>query len=191
MNRHAMSEFVSLLESVERGAREAYAAAAACRPKLEDGYCLFNLQEQFKLAFGYRPGRTEALAPILRLARKAVTFERDETMWLFTSPEWERLVQMSGPIEAVLYSSCTQCSARRMALIASGFTDEFSAVCDSCGNALFQSIYDDRELPPCGCGGIYRRSDDHCPACGAKDAVVEQQSPYEYFSTHSWTRRGT
>jgi hypothetical protein len=189
MIRQSLLEFIAQLEAASAGLTEPQSVAAMFAPEPDGGYCVYNLLHEFSDAFSYHPGRTEALSPILALARKASLYPDDDVLRMFNEPEWKELVRMRGPVEAIGIRTCTECRNAQAFCYTSGFLDEFAAVCGSCGNMLFQSQYDDRSLPPCECGGSYQRSREACIVCGSGKTNVEQQAGYMYFATHSWTRR--
>lgn len=188
LKQHAVLQLISYLERVEAGTLAARAVIDAFQPTIEDGYCVYSLFGEFRAAFGYRPGRQEALAPILALARKVSRYEHDDSLRMYKEPEWAQLVAMSGPVEAVGFRTCVHCGVRDVVMYTSGFTDEFGAPCDACGNVVFQSIWDDRPLGTCECGGRFRRTGGSCTGCGSTDMRVEQRSSYEYFASHRWRR---
>lgn len=93
-------------------------------------------------------------------ARKIAQYTADDTGRLFSEPEWKELVAMRGPVEGLEFRLCKGCGSRQPSFMLSGFLDDFSAICDACGAVLFQSVYDDRPLPQCDCGGVFRRDLD-------------------------------
>jgi hypothetical protein len=68
-------------------------------PTTRDGYCLYNLWQQWSQAFSYDPGRVDALQPILTLARATSGFGDDDTLCMYELPEWANLVSMRGPLK--------------------------------------------------------------------------------------------
>ena len=187
MNAAKIAAFADYVRRQAAGDETAEAAIRALAVTTEDGYCLFNLVGEWKSAFSYVPGRREALAPILALADRLTTFDSDEPLELYRSPEWGRLVELRGPSESVLTHSCTQCGTQFVGIGTSGFLDMASLVCPGCGNVYFKSTYDDSAVPACSCGGTYVRG---CPGCGASgySPTTSEISPYEYFASHEYVR---
>lgn len=189
MNSTALGQFIALLEDLAQ--RPGGAAGGRARLELgpEQGACLWILYQEFEAAFSYQPGRTEALPLILGLARKLAGYADDAPLRMYQEPEWSPLITMRGPVENVSVQVCRGCQKARVTFGTSPFLDESSAVCDACGAAFFQSDHDERPLPPCDCGGVYKPQSARCLSCGERAASVEHPSPYQYFASRSWRRR--
>lgn len=187
MNPAKISAVADYMRRQAAGDAAAIAAVRALEVTPEDGYCLYNLVGEWKSAFSYLPGRREALPPILSLANRLTTFESDDTLDLYQSPEWAELVRLRGPAESVLTCSCAQCGTQFVTIGTSGFLDVTSLVCTACGNVYFKSVYDDSAVPACRCGGTYVGG---CPGCGASgySPATSEISPYEYFASHEYVR---
>jgi hypothetical protein len=157
---------------------------------LEDGYCLFNLYEQWLGAFSFLPGRKEAVLPLLSLAEKLTKFSSDDTLAMYSLSEWQQLVLLRGPVETVLFEKCTNCSHSYVSMGTSGFYDANGLVCDSCGNVYFKSYYDETPPPRCACGREFPSVTTYgCRQCGEKKSLSQGGvSPYEYFSKHTYIR---
>jgi hypothetical protein len=192
MNMKKILQFVALLErqvSGDVGARDDIYGLGVT---LEDGYCLFNLHEQWAGAFSYNPGRTEALPLILSLGQKMIQYGKDDTLRLYNEPEWVGLVGLRGPVETVTIHQCSNCSREYPCMGTSGFYDAAGIVCPKCGDVYFKSYYEN-DLSPCpNCGEKLPDAKYWgCPRCHSKDSTsVARISPYEYFSTHGF-KRGT
>lgn len=155
-----------------------------------DGYCLFNLYEQWCAAFSYAPGRQDALPSILSAVRKLLSFRSDDTLMMYKLPEWERLVAMRGPAECVMRKRCAACACEHTEIGTSGFYDANALVCRSCGNVHFKSYYDASSTPACTCGSEFPETTAYgCPRCKSTKAVtVAESSPFEYFEAHAFTK---
>jgi predicted RNA-binding Zn-ribbon protein involved in translation (DUF1610 family) len=191
VNKLKIQEFVQLLEKQAAGHDGAIKTLQALHPKLEDGYCLYNLYEQWSQAFSYKAGRQEAFDPIFHLARKLLHYEKDETIRMFREGEWSELVKFRGPVETVLAYQCLSCRREYVSMGTSGFYDAVGLVCPNCGNVRFRSVYSkDNEMPQCSCGAhFHRTSPFDCPFCGSKQIQsMSQISPYEYFAKHTYVR---
>lgn len=180
-----LAAFIELLGEQAAGDRTAAKRLAALSPSLEDGYCLFNLHEQWASAFSYRPGRLEALPLIQSLAKKLARYKSDDTLKLFKEKEWEGLARLRGPVESVLLLACASCGAEFVSMGTSGFYDAVGLVCRGCGNVYFKSTYDDGPTPLCACGKKYKAG---CGKCGKKKGKIKsERSPFAYFADHSYT----
>jgi hypothetical protein len=188
VNAELIAGFVRLLKRQAAGEPNAIPALRALLERLDRGYCLYNLCEHWRGAFSFEPGRVEALAPILRLARKLRRYQGDDMLRLYREPEWEELLQLSGPVEVVQIRQCPDCGTRIATMGTSGFYDAQGLVCPRCGNVYFKSLYDASDVPPCACGAKYIVPAG-CASCGhAELQVVATISPYEYFADHSFVR---
>jgi len=154
----------------------------------EDGLC-FLLWNEWKSAFSYEPGRTEALAPILGLARKIEDQSGTDAIWLYTQPEWSALQVLSSPAECVGFRDCRRCGRTHTRMGLNAFLDQTDWVCARCGGVCFMSVHDDSLPPPCSCGGSYTAPSVGCPFCGKKIAGPTRYiSSFEYFAKHAYIR---
>lgn len=190
MNSLKLVQFVETLRHQAGGIPTAIEDIQKMTVSLEDGYCLFNLYEQWCGAFSFIPGRVEAVPLILALAEKLLRFPSDDTLALYALPEWKELVQLRGPVESVLLKRCVSCSHFYVCMGTSGFYDANGLVCGSCGNVYFKSYYDSSETPQCSCGEQFKESTAcNCPRCGEKENRSEGgMSPFEYFFAHTFIR---
>ena len=190
MNIQKIKQFYELLERQMAGEASAVESLHILQPTLDDSYCLYNLYEQWSQAFSYEPGRSEALAPILRLAGKLNNYDTDDTLRLFRESEWSELVQLRGPVEGVAVYECVSCHREYARMGTSGFYDAHALVCPQCGSVRFRSLYAEGPIPSCACGAHYPRLKVHgCPFCYSTQARVKSQlSPYQYFETHIYIR---
>ena len=190
MNQQKLQKFIDCLHHQRAGSLSAIDEISSLNASLEDGYCLFNLHEQWRGAFSFFPGRREAIDPILSLAKKLKEFSSDDTLQMYASPEWKKLVLLRGPVESVMLRRCKNCKHSYVCMGTSGFYDANGLVCDSCGNVYFKSYYDETDTPKCACGAIFPTiTSNGCQKCGEHGYLSEgEMSPYEYFSTHSYHR---
>ena len=189
MNEPKVNRLVELLEQQAAGSTRALEALQQMHVSLDDGYCLLNLHNEWRGAFSYPVGRTEALEPILEIARKLRHFESDDTLVMYGLPEWAALVALRGPAEVVSLQQCSRCAHQFVMVGTSGFTEANALVCTSCGNVHFRSSFDETNMPRCACGATFPAPHGGCQLCGSRDLrSVRDQSPYEYFATHPFTR---
>lgn len=189
MNQHKLARFVVLLQDQAADSSSAIEVLQELAVSLDDGYCFFNLYQQWAGAFSFPGGRREALGPILEIARKLLDFSSDDTLALYSLPEWGKLVELRGPAETVMHKECSRCARQYPVIGTSGFYEANALVCSSCGSVYFRSYYDDSEIPQCLCGATYPPPSYGCPACGAEQSfTVREQSPYEYFLAHRFVR---
>ena len=185
MNKEKLQQFDALVHRQESGDSTAMAELEALSPSLEDGYCLYNVYEQWKGAFSFSPGVTKALPRIVRLTEKMSSYEKDDTLRMYTEPEWKELVDLRGPFECAIRYTCGDCKKEYIGFGQSGFDDRYPSVCETCGDVWMQSGYDEEALPQCHCGGTYRCSG--CPHCGSTQIESKEYfSSYEYFVDHNW-----
>jgi hypothetical protein len=187
MNRTRLEAFARLTARQQAGDAAAVDSIRALQPELDDGYCLWNLFQEWSDAFSFEPGRTEAIGPIARIAAGIVSFETDDTLAMVHMPEWGELVAMRGPCEGIVDAQCDSCGTRYPLFRMSGFIDAEALICRACGDVYFKSTYDDDAAPPCDCGGAYARG---CPKCGSRSHTItsRETSRYEYFSKHRFVR---
>lgn len=179
-----LKEFAAIVKKQVEGDPSTANFISKLKPELADGYCLYNLYEQWQGAFSYIPGRLEALTPICDLAAKISAYQEDNTLRMFNEPEWGRLVKLRGPFDCVIFCTCKNCSQVYPSFGQSGFDDRSATVCNLCGNVWLQFFYDTATRPTCSCGGHFVQG---CPKCHSSQAVEKRSiSPYEYFSNHSW-----
>jgi hypothetical protein len=189
MNRARIDEFAELTRRQLHGDPSALSRLAMMNPTLSDGYCLYNAYEQWKAAFSFHPGRTEALPVIARLAEKITGYTTDDPLLMYAEPEWKIIVDQRGPFDCAIRYTCGQCNTNYVGFGQSGFDDRCPAVCDSCGNVWLQSGYDDAPLPECECGGVYYHSG--CPRCRSHNVSAKSYfSSFEYFMDHKWKEKG-
>lgn len=190
MDNPKLSLFIELLEAQASGDESAIDRLREMAVPIDTGTCVFNLYQQWHGAFRFPGGRVEALQPLLSLAKKVQQYESDDTIALFTSPEWGQLLRLRGPADTVMFQKCVKCGYVFPEMVTSGFYDAGGLVCDECGNVYFKSVYDDTPTPPCTCGSRYVEQEKYgCPKCSSQDfSYAGGQSPYEYFKSHSFIR---
>lgn len=189
MDSPKLDLFVELLRQQSSGDSTTIDRLRQLQPRLEDGYCLFNLYEQWSQAFAYNPGRLGALPSILRLAEHIKRQKDDNTLSLYRTLEWSALVALRGPVETVLLYSCSDCGREYPKMGTSGFLDEIDWLCPKCGAVYFRSVYDKSAPPLCQCGGSFRAPSSSCPYCGSSRSQSSWNiSPYEYFEHHRFYR---
>lgn len=190
MDLGKLKKFIELVQRQDAGDKTVRPLLQQLCPKLEDGYCLFNLHEQWSQAFAYVPGRKVALPPILTLAQKVLQRGNDDTLKMYSEPEWAALVALRGPVETVEMFECVKCRHEHPKMGTSGFLDAESLVCPSCGEVYFKSLYDKSPSPPCPCGAQFQpQLVASCPTCGSKELRKSRDmSPYEYFESHNFQR---
>jgi hypothetical protein len=151
-------------------------------------YRIMSIMNQWKQMYSYTPGLMEGVDIIALLLDKIIKTPGIDILKIFQSDEWKKLLALRGPVETILEMSCKRCNAIFFSMGLSGFFDGDGYVCDKCGNVYFKSLYDNTEIPECGCGGHYK---NNCPFCGNNDAVtIGEKSPYWYFSNHKFVRDG-
>jgi rubrerythrin len=189
MKSHKLDQFAELLQQQNDGDAEVIHALRKLQPQLEDGYCLYNLYEQWAKAFAYQPGRLEALSPILNLALKLKQQSSDDTLTMYREPEWASLVALRGPVETVQFYMCSECAHEHPRMATSGFLDEADWICRQCSSVLFKSFYDSSPAPRCDCGGSFQQQGSSCPFCGSNQiSLARYISPFEYFERHRFVR---
>lgn len=187
MNLEKLRRFEQLLLQQIDGAEHATDRLAAMHVTLDDGYCLFNLYEQWKGAFSFSPGQPAVLGPIHRLSKRVLQSEIDDTSQLFANDDWKQLVQLRGPFDCAVWYTCAACGERTIGFGESGFLDQKAAACDRCGDVIVQSIYDDSTPAACSCSGRFVFSG--CSSCGSTTFSDQHYfSSYEYFLDHTWRR---
>lgn len=187
MNKKMIQQFVSMLEQQASGDPSVIDRIRQLAPSIErgDGYCLFNLFQQWESAFPFAPGQVKTLAPILRLARSLQANSQDDTLKLFNTPEWKELVEMRGPFECAIEYGCKDCGNDFIGFGQSGFDDRYPSICRECGDVWLQSGYDNAPLPRCHCGG--ELLNNGCPKCrSTRFSTRRYFSSYEYFTNHNW-----
>lgn len=190
MNKKKTSQFVALLERQSSGDQSARDDMHGLGISLDDGYCLFNLHQQWDGAFSFNPGRAEALPFILSLGQKIIQYEKDDTLCLFNEPEWKSLLALSGPVETVMIKQCSNCAREYPCMGTSGFYDANGIVCPQCGDVYFKSYYETDENPCPSCGKALPSAEHWgCPQCQSEESsTVAEISPYEYFSNHKFKK---
>lgn len=87
-------------------------------------YCYFNIAEQWNAILDCRKLAESNKALFLKLLELTDRLEnKDDTMQLFTSPEWGDLVALRGPVDAAWEAECNQCGAKNIGFGFSGFGD--------------------------------------------------------------------
>ena len=185
MNRKKLQLFADLVERQLSGETSVIDQIYELNPSLEDGYCLYNIYEQWKGAYSFTPGSVRTLPVISSLAQKIKSYETDDTLQMYSEPEWKIIVDHRGPFECAIRNTCQGCKKKYISFGQSGFDDRYPSICNSCGDVWMQSGYDKEPLPKCECGGQY------ClPACTNCDCDriedKEYFSSYEYFVDHKW-----
>jgi hypothetical protein len=179
------AEFVRLLEHQVSGHEEALTSLHRLNPDGETDFYLRLLWNEWSAAFCYVPGRTEALKPLLALARRLESGIPDHELGLYTQPDWTMLRELTGPAECIQVYSCSACHRTHVRAGTSGFLDEVDWVCANCGDILFK---DGRDIAPpsrCRCGTDFTAPSAGCPWCGHSSTRATQNiSPYQYFATH-------
>jgi hypothetical protein len=156
---------------------------------LKDGYCLYNLYEQWEGAFSFSPGVIAVLPLIASLAKKICLYKNDDTLKMYSESEWGEIVLHRGPFECAIRYTCKKCRGEYIGFGQSGFDDRYPSVCDSCGDVWLQSGYDETPLPTCNCGGSY--CSFGCPKCKSREIrESEYFSSYEYFINHKLKEKG-
>jgi hypothetical protein len=136
--------------------------------------------------FSYSPGRAEGIAPLIALLDLIRHRPYFDPLELHGQREWKRIIDLRGPVETVLIYSCGSCSIQYPRMGMSGFLNLIDFLCGKCGNVIFKSTYDKLSEVACPCGGVARVG---CPTCGsAAGRVIEEVSPYLYFSGHKFYR---
>lgn len=190
MNRKKLQLLADLTERQKLGEASVIDQIFELNPLLEDGYCLYNLYEQWKEAFSFTPGAVQALPAISNLAQKIQSYEKDDTLQMYSELEWKEIVQHRGPFECAIRNTCLGCNTEYISFGQSGFDERYPSICESCGDVWMQSGYDEEPLPKCECGGQYRLP--RCTKCGCdKIGNKEYFSSYEYFLNHKWKDKGT
>lgn len=190
MNQLRISRLIELLERQEAGDAESLRKIRALEVSPDDGLCFWQLHQEWLGAFSYTPGRLEALAPILSLARKLRAGKLDAQSF-FRTRDWQSLLKLRGPVESVQFRRCEACGHEHPVMATSGLYDACGLVCGDCGNVYFRA-YDDRSpLPRCACGSRFpAEPEPGCPDCGQAfdyDPIAEI-SPYQYFAGHRFRR---
>lgn len=185
MNTEKLQSFADLVERQMSGETAVIDKISELNPSLEDGYCLYNAYEQWKGAFSFYPGAVQALPSISSLAKKIKSYEKDDTLRMYSEPEWKEIVHYRGPFECAIRNTCQGCKKEYISFGQSGFDDRYPSICNSCGNVWMQSGYDEEPLPQCECGGQYWLP--RCTHCDC-DTIEDKEyfSSYEYFVNHKW-----
>lgn len=138
--------------------------------------------------FSFMPGRPDGLPPLMSILRLVCRSPQIEQMEIYELEEWKQIVGLRGPVETVQVCECANCRRRYARMGMSGFLDLMALVCGKCGDVVFRSIYDEKEEEvACPCGGVAKLG---CHSCGAvQERVIEEMSPYQYFSNHKFYRQ--
>lgn len=189
MNKEKIKRFAELItRQVETGVGDVNDILSIEASLNEDGYCYYNLYQEWKGAFSYVPGQQLALAPLQRLTKKLINAKSNETFQMYNTSEWKELVDLRGPFECAIEYECRQCHHLFTRFGQSGFDDRYPSVCTGCGNVWMQSGYDKTPLPKCDCGGEYCSSG--CPECHSDEYSSQRYfSSYEYFHNHKWKEK--
>jgi hypothetical protein len=190
MNHSLCTQFTDLLEMQTDGDCHAVEKLKGLPISMKDGRCLFDLYEQWSSAFSYTPGRKETLTLILSLAKKMPDYANDDVLSLYREPEWQKLINLRGPVETILIQQCLICFQVYPKMGVSGYYEAQCLICNRCGNVFFRSHYDGNPLPACSCGeNFHTLNTCGCPACGTKpSSTIAEMSPYEYFEKHEYVR---
>lgn len=181
-------EFVRLLERQTLHEREAKTRLERLVPSADQDFWLHLIWREWMDAFSYLPGRAEALAPLLDLARRAASGIPDSDLDLYAQPAWRALRDLTGPAECVQTYFCNACSRTHPRAGMSGFLDDIDWSCLGCGNMFFKDGRDEEPPPPCRCGGQFTAPSNGCPWCGQPGCIATHTvSAYEYFETHEYT----
>lgn len=188
MDSELTTRFIQFIERQLMGDNDAIDELHALEITQSQGQCLFDLYGEWRGAFSYSPGRCEVLSPLLSLAKWLQETRRDPIDQKNRRPEWAQLVALRGPVDAVLYRSCTGCKYLVASMGTSGFYDALGLICSECGNVYFKSFFDESETPLCSCGAMFVKTWP-CSKCGdERYEEVCTMSPYEYFAQHSYSR---
>ena len=154
----------------------------------ENDYRVMNIMKEWNDMFSYSPGLKEGIDIIISLLEKIMITPEIKILEIYKSMEWKKLIDLRGPVEAIIEMQCKNCNHYFFMMGMSGFLDIKGLICYKCGDVYFKSIYDDSELPECDCGGQYKHG---CPYCGYNDVItVGNRSPYWYFSNHRFKIEG-
>jgi hypothetical protein len=149
-------------------------------------YCTYNLLEEWFAIYNSQIQISNGIAAIKKLLLWAKHNESVQTIEMFQQPEWKQLVQLRGPVEAILHCRCRKCGKEFLGMGTSGFSDEAGWICSVCGAVIFRSVYNLEPAPVCKCGG---KTFSNCPNCDSKEfELLQTSSPYGYFSNHTWQR---
>jgi hypothetical protein len=144
------------------------------------------LLSEWSEMFSFEPGRPEGLPPLISLLNEVCRNRRLEQMEIYEREEWKKIVALRGPVETVQVCECANCRRQYPRMGMSGFLDLVALVCGRCGAVVFESIYEEEREAACPCGGVAKLG---CPSCGSLQArVIEEMSPYRYFSDHTFYR---
>ncbi len=191
MNQLRILRLIELLERQVAGDEEALRKIRNLDVSPDDGICFWHLHQEWLSAFSFLPGRLEALAPILSLAKRLQKTKLDEPDILFRTRDWRALLKLRGPVECVQVRRCGSCEHEHPVMATSGLYDACGLVCHDCGNVYFKA-YDDASKPPkCACGSRFpAEPESGCPDCGQalSDDLVAEISPYQYFAGHGFRR---
>ena len=136
--------------------------------------------------FSFQPGRIDGLPPIANLLALIRRKDNVELMDLYESPDWKIIVALRGPVETVQICRCAICREKYARMGVSGFLEILDFHCNDCGAVIFKSAYESDEVVRCPCGSLARVG---CPSCSSNEhKVIEEISPYEYFSDHIFHR---
>ena len=149
-------------------------------------YCVFNLLEEWRDIHNAGVPIPKGIATIKKLVSWVEHNEKADTLTLFRQVEWAQLVELRGPVEAILHCQCRKCGCEFVRMGTSGFTDEIGWICSDCGSVIFRSVYETKTAELCTCGG---KTCQGCPACDSQEfEVTRTSSPYGYFANHTWRR---
>ena len=136
MQNPKIVQFVELLQAQAAGEQSAIERILGLSISLKDGYCLYNIFQQWKGAFSFPEGRNEALNLVLAIARQLNQFSPDDTLQMYKTLEWKQLIELRGPVETVIFKECSKCSHRYVQMATSGFYDANGLVCRGCGTSI-------------------------------------------------------
>lgn len=191
MHRLKLMRFIELLERQQTGDESSLSRLAGLAVGSEDGLAFWHLHQEWLSAFSYAPGRLEALAPILALARRLGSGRLPDGPALFATRHWRALMKLRGPVESVAYRRCCACGHEQPVMATSGLYDAWALVCRDCGSVYFRAFSDGGPLPKCACGARFpSEPPTGCPACGQSllEEPAAEISPYQYFAGHGFRR---
>ena len=145
---------------------------------------IMNIMEEWEGMFSFSPGITERIPLIQALLMKIVLRFGLDITDLYKTDEWNKIIELRGPVETVLERKCENCGCFYYSMGLSGFIDGNALICNRCGDVYFKSYYEDLESPKCECNGKFISG---CPKCGEQaSTTVKCLSPYEYFADHKF-----
>jgi rubrerythrin len=193
INKEKLRRLIMLIERLASGDRSAIPEIRSFAVSTDDdGWCLYHLNNELKSAFSYDPGRTEAIKPLLNLAKKVSEYKSDkDIIKMIYEPEFDHLIQLRGPweVEFLQVYHCPKCGKQRISMGLSGMSHMAPLECPNCGNVYFQFIGDTHIHPTCHCGAQFSfsnaRTCDNCGTVMDKNAW-KPVSLYEYFQDHKF-----